>query len=160
MVENVRHTVTSLEMSKLIDNQSNPSTKTELDLFQVPPTQVAVTDSYWKEVQLTNGINNEGPYEFHISPDPQMLQLSKNYLMIEFKITNADGTALAAAHPMVGPINLIGSTFIKQVKVFANGTEVFDSGDKYAYRAFLETELNKIKFVNLWTYISTSFVKL
>ena len=74
-----------------------------------------------------------------------MLQLSKNYLLTEFKIVNEDGTNLTptqATHPFVGPINLIGSTFIKQVKVFINGSEVFDSGDKYAYRAFIETELN------------------
>jgi hypothetical protein len=134
-------------MSKLIDSKSAPSTKTELDLFQIPPTQIAVEDCFWKEVQLTNGINNEGPYEFHIAPNPQMLQLSKNYLLIEFKIVKEDDTNLAAvgeppAQPLVGPINLIGSTFIKQVKVFINGSEVSDSGDKYAYRAFIETELN------------------
>ena len=126
---------------------SAPSTKDELDLFQLPPTQIAVDDSYWKEVQLTNGVSNEGPYEFHISPNPQMMQLSRNYLLLELKITHADNTPLVAvgaplAHPLVGPINLIGSTFIKQMKVFINGGEVFDSGDKYAYRAFMETELN------------------
>lgn len=131
-------------MSKLIDSQSAPSTKTELDLFQLPPTQVAVENSFWKEIQLNSGINNEGPYEFHISPEPQMLQLSKNYLLIEFKIVNADGTDLVgpANAPLVGPINLIGSTFIKQVKLYMNGSEVSDSGDKYAYRAYIETELN------------------
>ena len=136
-------------MSKLIDKLSLPSTKTELDIFQIPPTQVAVEDSFWKEIQLASGINNDGPYEFHISPNPQMLQLSKNYLLTEFKIVNEDGTDLAPAgpdgqaqHPFVGPINLIGSTFIKQVKVYINGGEVFDSGDKYAYRALIETELN------------------
>ena len=133
-------------MSKLIDTQSLPSTKNELDLFRVPPTQIAVEDCYWKEVQLTNGVSNEGPYEFHIAPTPQMMQLSKNYLLIELKIVNADDgsdlAAVATVHPMVGPINLIGSTFIKQMKVFINGGEVFDSGDKYAYRAYMETELN------------------
>ena len=131
-------------MSKLIDGQSAPSTKTELDLFQIPPTQVAVENSFWKEIQLNSGINNEGPYEFHISPEPQMLQLSKNYLLIELKIVNADGTDLIgpANAPLVGPINLIGSTFIKQVKLYMNGSEVSDSGDKYAYRAYIETELN------------------
>ena len=57
-------------MSKLLDELSTPSTKTELDLFQIPPTQVAVEDSYWKEIQLAQGINNEGPYEFYPGPQP------------------------------------------------------------------------------------------
>uniref|UniRef100_A0A915K0P5 Uncharacterized protein n=1 Tax=Romanomermis culicivorax TaxID=13658 RepID=A0A915K0P5_ROMCU len=72
-------------MSKLLDENSIPSTKTELDLFTVPPTQVAIRRSFWSEVQLQNPCTNEGPYEFKISPD---------------------------------------------------------IGDKYAYRAMLETELN------------------
>ena len=90
-------------MSKLIDMQSAPSTKNELDLFHVPPTQIAVEDSYWKEVQLTNGVSNEGPYEFHISPNPQMMQLSKNYLLMELKIMNDDDAVLdATSPPLVG----------------------------------------------------------
>jgi ribonucleoside-diphosphate reductase beta chain len=59
-----------------------------------------------------------------------------------------DGTNLihdqqdADVDPLVGPINLIGKTFVRQVKLVLGGTEVFDSGDKYAYRAYMETELN------------------
>ena len=83
---------------------------------------------------------------FILAPNPQMLQLSKNYLLTEFKIVNEDGTNLGPAQaqgpqPMVGPINYIGATLFKQVKLYINGTEVFDSGDKYAYRAYIETEL-------------------
>jgi len=44
--------------------------------------------------------------------------------------------------PIYDPINLIGKTFFKQVKCFLGGNLVYDSSDKYAYRAFLETELN------------------
>ena len=135
-------------MSKIIDSLSPPGTKTELNLFDMPPTQVAVENCRWKEINLRNACTNDGPYEFHIGPDPQYLHLAKNYLLIRIKITKEDGNNLihVAANPLVdpliGPINLIGKTFIQQVKLMLNGTEVFDSGDKYAYRAFLETELN------------------
>ena len=135
-------------MSNLIDSLSPTAIKSELSLFDVPPTQVVVENTSWREIQLRNSCNSRGPYEFHLSPDPQMLNLAKNYLFLELKITKEDDTALIhlAGAPnldaLVGPINLIAKTFIKQVKVSLNGMEVFDSGDKYAYRAFLETELN------------------
>ena len=133
-------------MAKIIDSQSMPGTKSELNLFELPPTQVVVENSRWKEINLRNACTNTGPYEFHIGPDPQHLHLAKNYLLIELRITKANGNVLqhagAQADPLIGPINLIGKTFIKQVKLALNGTEVFDSGDKYAYRTFLETELN------------------
>jgi len=135
-------------MSKIIDTLSMPGTKSELNLFDVPPTQVVVENCQWNEINLRNACTNDGPYEFHIGPNPQFLHLAKNYLFIELRIVKENGTALIHAagnaniDPLTGPINLIGKTLIRQVKLNLNGTEVFDSGDKYAYRAFLETELN------------------
>ena len=125
-----------------------PSTKSELNLFDVPPTQVVVENSRWNEINLRNACTNTGPYEFHIGPNPQFLHLAKNYLFIELRIVKENGNNLihtagaANVDPLVGPINVIGKTFLRQVKLSLNGMEVFDSGDKYAYRAFLETELN------------------
>ena len=130
----------------LIDSLSTASTKSELDFFTVPPTQVVVKRGYWDEINLTNPVTDEGPYEFHLPPDPHFIQLNKNYLYMQLSVT--PGTMPAAADgsipatPKVAPINLIGKTFLRQVKLFLNGKLVYDSGDKYAYRSFLETELN------------------
>ena len=125
-----------------------PGTKSELNLFDVPPTQVVVENSRWNEINLRNACTHTGPYEFHIGPNPQFLHLAKNYLFIELRVVKETGNNLIHAagdaniDPLVGPINIIGKTFLRQVKLSLNGMEVFDSGDKYAYRAFLETELN------------------
>ena len=135
-------------MNKLIDSVSLPGIKTELNLFNVPPTQVVVENCHWNEINLRNACSNTGPYEFHIGSNPQYLHLAKNYLFTEFRIVKEDGTPLIHDlqdpnnDPLIGPINLIAKTFIRQVKLALNGTEVFDSGDKYAFRAYLETELN------------------
>ena len=66
---------------------------------------------------------------------------------MQLKIVKADGTAMVhngeGVDPdQAGPINLIGKTFIHQVKIQLNSKLAFDSGDMYAYRAFLETEMN------------------
>jgi hypothetical protein len=133
--------------TKLIDSKSVPATRSELDLFSVPATQVAVEHSQWNEFQLKNSIANteDASYEFQISANPQMLQLSRNYLLIEARITDKDGVPIKAKsrnasdtadvdNPNTGPIQALGKTFIKQVKVYLNGTECFDSGPHYAYR--------------------------
>ncbi len=41
-------------MSKIIDSSSVPGTKSELSLFDVPPTQVAVENCCWNEINLRN----------------------------------------------------------------------------------------------------------
>lgn len=141
-------------MAKLIDHQSVPSTKSELDLFSVPPTQVSLENGFWHAARLLNTCTSAGPWQFQIQADPHYVQLNKNYLYMKLKITKGDGTnltapqaavggqpAVAGDHP-VGPINMIGKTLFKQIKVHLNGKLTFDSGDNYAYRSFLETELN------------------
>jgi hypothetical protein len=130
----------------LIDNNSIPSTKSELDLFTVPPTQVVVKRGFWEEIQTMNPVTNEGPYKFRLPPDPHYMQLNKNYVYLQIKLKKPPAIATAAGGPAiiptVAPINLLGKTFFKQILLFVNGQQVSDSSDKYAYRAFFETELN------------------
>lgn len=75
--------------------------------------------------------------------------MNKNYIYMQLSISPGKQPAKADGSipdtPEVAPINLIGKTFFRQVKLFLNNKLVFDSGDKYAYRAFLETELNYCK---------------
>src|SRR5689334_9135466 len=141
-------------MAKILDQHSSPATTSLLDLFHVPPTQVAIDSSYWHKAHLANSCTNEGPWEFIVNADPHYLQLGKNYIFMKLQIVKEDGKTVPKFDDMpndapskgtdkrVGPINLIGKTLFKQVKVHLNGKLVSDSGPDYAYRAFLETELN------------------
>lgn len=133
-------------MNRFVDQRSAPSTKSELDLFSIPPTQVAIKRAFTDVIYPTNPITNEGPYEFRIPADPSFLNLAKNYIYFQLRIVRADGTALVvggdAPDPAVATINAIGKTFFRQVKLFISSKLVYDSGDKYHYRAFLESELN------------------
>lgn len=131
-------------MAKLIDELSSPSTKSELDLFSVPPTQVAVKRGFWDEVHPCNPVTNEGPFEFRIPGDPCFIQMSKNYIcFVILIVTLEDGKVIPPAQDIkVSTINAIGKTFFKQVKLYLNGKLVHDTGVKYSYRAFFETALN------------------
>ncbi|MCP4118358.1 MAG: hypothetical protein GY737_23775, partial [Desulfobacteraceae bacterium] len=135
--------------AQLIDEHSTPSGKSELELFSVPPTQVAIDSGYWFEVHPKNTLTSSGPYEFNITQDPLYVDLSRNYIYMKLKITKGDGTNIEAAAAdaagktfPVAPINLLSKTFFKQVKMYLNDKLCYDSGDLYAYRAYLETLLN------------------
>lgn len=130
-------------MPELIDKFSTPCASTLLDLFKVPPTQVSVDASYYQPIHLTNSCKSDGPWNFLIQPGPHYFHMNKNFLLVTLKITKADGTAPKDVDSdPVGPINMIAKTLFRQVKVTVNGRVAFDSGPNYAYRAYLETELN------------------
>ena len=132
-------------MNRFVDQRSAPSTKTELDLFSIPVTQVAIKRAFTEVIHTSNPITSEGPYEFRIPADPNFLHLSKHYVYFQLRIVKPDGSNLVSegeGADQVATINAVAKTFFKQVKFFINSKLVYDSGDKYHYKAFLETELN------------------
>lgn len=146
----------------LMNSESDVLIKSELDLFSVPPTTVAVQKSFWEDHRPTHAITNHGPYEFSIVGDGHYIDMSSNYVYLKIKIVKADGTAVgalgnvvdaakgggkedAASEPpthFVAPINMIGATFFKQVKMIVNGKLIFDSGTDYPFLAYMLTDLN------------------
>lgn len=113
-----------------------------VDLFSIPETQISTESSEYTPFLLSSTITNNGPYQFSIPPDPAYISLTDNYLYLKVKLTKADGSPINGEQIEASVINLFGKGFIKQVKVFINGKLASDSGPLYAYRAFLESELN------------------
>jgi len=128
-------------MSKLLDSKSEPATKSELELFQLPPTQVALKEGNWSIIRPSNPITDSGPYTFVIPRDMQRLDFNRNFLYMKIKIVKDDGRNLEVTDD-VDPINLLGKTFFKQVTVKLSDKEIYNSGSLYAYRAYIETLLN------------------
>ena len=128
-------------MAQLIDAQSAPSSTSLIDIFSVPSTQTVIDNSYWYAAHPVNTVTNDGPYQFTLPCDPDYLHLSKNYLYIKLCIAQQDGVSITAEQK-VAPINLLASTLFRQVKVSLNGKVAYDSGPMYAYKAFMENELN------------------
>jgi hypothetical protein len=137
-------------MAMFIDDSSVPATKTELDLFTVPPTQVAVERGFWEEIRPVNTVTNNGPYEFFVDGNQYYLDMASNYVYLKLKITMEAGDDLdhapgADGQPQpnrVAPINLIGKTFFKQVKLMINGKLAYDSGTDYPFLSYILTDLN------------------
>ncbi len=144
-------------MAQLIDKTSQIATKSELDLFSVPPTQVVIESSNWVPVFAKNSIkeDSQGPFEFTLERDFEYLDLSNSYMHIQLSITKAAGTNIAEQDPPADdapipaarkyeavPINNIGSSMFKTLKVFFNSRLVYDSGPTYALRSYIEDTLN------------------
>ena len=131
---------------QLLDKSSTAFAKPELDLFSVPPTQIGVEDSFFTEILPQATLTQEGPWTFCLVGSQFMTDLSKNYIYIRLKIVEGNGNAMAAKPAgqndyFSGPVNLLGKTLFEQLKLYLNGKMVYDTGDTYAYIAYLSTLL-------------------
>ncbi len=82
-------------MAKLSVNGFAEAMPSELALFTLPPTQVAVVDSYLQEIRPSSSIGGDVPIEFRISAANGLdyLDLKGSQLYVKLKVTKSDGRA-------------------------------------------------------------------
>ena len=79
----------------LVHPNSCECTKSELDLFEVPPTHTSVAYGYWEQKELTSDLMDQGPYKFAVSrAGDDYNNLANTYLFVEAHIVDDDDTAL------------------------------------------------------------------
>jgi hypothetical protein len=74
-----------------------------------------------------------------------MIDLSNIYVITEMRIRKVedDGTlGDIPAGEVVGPIQMPGATFIRNLKVAINQREVYDSNQLYSYKIYFDTEFS------------------
>ena len=124
-----------------VHSKSQECTKTELDLFSVPPTQTSLEKGHWVDFQPVSSVSDGGPITFLCPGTEDYVDLTKTILVIRDKVTKADGTNLAA-DAKAGVVNNFLHSLFKQVDVFLKEKQVTQATGTYAYRAYLETLLN------------------
>ena len=117
------------------------SVDTGTDLFGKPVTQTSVVEGQHVEVLPVSNVTHGGPIEFVISGQTEDFIDAKNsFLYIKAKVTNADGSDLAADAD-VGPVNLWFHSLFSQVEVFLNDTMITTSENTYPYKSIMNALL-------------------
>lgn len=128
-----------------LHTHSTECIKSELDLFNIPPTQTSIENSYWTQYKPISSLTNDGPIEFVIPGNSdEYLDLPHTLLYIKasFRTDAALGPDNAALVAQVGPVNNFLHTLFSQVDVSLNRQPISPPNSNYAYRAYLETLLN------------------
>ena len=121
--------------------KSQECTKSELDLFSVPPAQVSLEKGHWVDHLPVSSVSDGGPITFLCPGTEDYVDLAKTILVVRAKVTKANGDDLGQ-DKKVGIVNNFLHSLFKQVDVFLKGKQVTQATGTYAYRAYLETLLN------------------
>ena len=124
-----------------VHSKSQECTKSELDLFSMPPTQVSLEKGHWIDHQPVSSVTDSGPITFLSPGTEDYVDLSKTILVVRAKVTKADGTNLDADEK-VGVVNNFLHSLFKQVDVYLKEKQVTQAMGTYSYRSYLETLLN------------------
>jgi len=125
-----------------VHEQSCECTKSELDLFSVPPTQTSIEQDSWIEYHPITSLADSLFIEFDVRASGEnYIDFANTLLYVKAKLTAVDGANLAA-NAAVGPVNLFLHSMFSQVDISLNGTLITSSTNTYPYRAVLETLLS------------------
>jgi hypothetical protein len=126
-----------------IDQDSVNSLTSSLDLFQIPATNVSISSAKVFEILTSNPLTDT-PYHFKVHSSSNYIDLSKIFLFTEFKIRKEVNGVFSdlAAGENIAPIQLLGQTFINNIKFSINGREVFNSNSLFAYKTYFTHELS------------------
>lgn len=135
-----------MSCNRRISEKSPLAVDTALNIFTVPPTNVSVIRSFFREILPLSTVTQESPYLFRLFSDNLWTDLSKIYLYLELSIEkkNAAGSwvSIDDTDTNVATVQGIGQTFVQQLKVSVSNTEVYDSGTLYPYKAYITNELS------------------
>ena len=124
-----------------VHSKSQECTKSELDLFSMPPTQVSLEKGHWIDYQPVSSVTDSGPITFLSPGTEDYVDLSKTILVVRAKVTKADGGDIGP-NQKVGVVNNFLHSLFKQVDVYLKEKQVTQAMGTYSYRSYLETLLN------------------
>lgn len=86
-------------------SDSYECTKSELDLFSVPPTQTSIEEGVWDTIKPHSNFSS-GTLRFDIpSTSSHYINLADTELYLSVKITKKDSTTLITDTDRIGPVN-------------------------------------------------------
>jgi hypothetical protein len=121
-------------------------TKSELDLFSIPPTQTSFEEGIWDTIEPHPNYRENSTLRFDIpSTSTQYIDMPQTelHLKITLQQKKIGGTfeGLKSDSKKLSVVNNLLHSLFKQVQVSLNNENVENSNDSYAYRAYMENLL-------------------
>ena len=146
-------------MSILNREEFKEGMPSELSLFELPPTQTAVSDIYFHEIRPLSQLSGDGPIEFRISGQNSLdyLDLAGSQLYVKLKVKKGNGSKIVSTDK-VGPVNLFLQALFSTTEVTLQNKAITTSNYN-PYRAMFETLLNFGQDAKSSQLLSQLFIK-
>lgn len=132
---------------------SLPANKSELDLFNIPPTQVAIDTVYETDYRPSSEQDFAKTYEFNVPASEDFTDLSATMIHMNVHIVN-DKNSIVKSSDLVKLVRNFGNALFEQIDLYLGSTNTSLANNMYHYQAFIEELLYRYP-----TNIDTSFIK-
>nr|XP_033771448.1 uncharacterized protein F54H12.2-like [Geotrypetes seraphini] len=125
-----------------VHNGSEECVKSELDLFELSPTQTSIEKSIYVEIPPLSALSETAPLDFYIvGHGEDYIDLNNTLLHLTCKIVKEDGSDIDAA-AKVALVNYPIASIFSQLDVTLGDQLISQSNNCYPYRALIELIFN------------------
>ena len=119
-----------------LHHSSIPATKSELELFKIPPTQTAIEGNYEVEFRPSATLDSTRTYDFQIPSSEDFTDMAGTMIFVKCKLesTKVD-KSFEANLTLTGNF---GNTMFDQIDMYLGTSNITPSNNLYHYQAYLE----------------------
>lgn len=119
-----------------LHESSFPVTKSELEIFTVPPTQTAIEASYEVEYRPSASLENGSTYEIHVPSSDDFTDLQATMLhIVASVVTSNNGRIL---EDKVQTVENFGNSLFEQIDLFLGTINTSQANNLYHYQSWFE----------------------
>ena len=115
---------------------SLPSSKSELSIFTVPPTQVAIDSTYEVEYRPSASLESSKVHTIEVPASKDFTDLSETMLHLNFEIL--DAADIKVTTDVVKGVENFGNSLFDQVDFFIGTVNTSQATNMYHYQSYLE----------------------
>jgi len=122
-----------------VHEKSIPASKTELEVFSVPPTQTIIDSYYEESFRPTSTLDSTKTYEISVPPSDDFTDLADTMIHVKCSILDKSGNLIT--DETVLPVEGFSAALFEQVDFILNGVNVSQANNLHHYQSFLEEML-------------------
>uniref|UniRef100_A0A158P4B6 Uncharacterized protein n=1 Tax=Tetranychus urticae TaxID=32264 RepID=A0A158P4B6_TETUR len=124
-------------MMEYLHESSLPSSKSELQVFNIPPTQTAIESSYEVEYRPVSSLESSNFYEINVPSSEDFTDLASTMIHLTVSVTTSTHLALTEENH-VQAVENFGNAIFEQIDVFLGSVNTVQANNMYHYQAYLE----------------------
>ena len=120
-----------------LHESSLPASKSELQVFSIPPTQTAIESSYEVEYRPNASLESSNFYEINVPASEDFTDLASTMLHIHATVKTKAGKSLTDASKIKAVTNFANSLF-EQIDLSLGSVNTVQANNTYHYQSYFE----------------------
>ncbi|XP_053204361.1 uncharacterized protein LOC128388915 [Panonychus citri] len=113
------------------------SSKSELQIFSIPPTQTVIESSYEVEYRPNSSLDSSKCYEIVVPSSEDFTDMAASMLSLTIRVQTQNGSNIPETSKIM-PVTNFGNSLFEQIDLFIGSVNTIQANNMYHYQSYIE----------------------